>query len=81
MKGGQRPQSKIKARSLPSASAFRSPCQDREASHVTAVSQCHRSVRESTGERDRERETDREGEQDNATDRAGFGFQSWIREK
>lgn len=47
---------------------FRSPCQDREASHVTAVSQCHRSERESTSgrerqtDRGRERQTEGEGE-------------------
>lgn len=86
--GGQRPQSQIKALSLPSASAFRSPCQDREASHVTAVSQCHRSERERTSkerERDREREgqteTQRKRKRDNATDWAGLGFRSWTRKE
>lgn len=74
------PQFQIKARSLPTASAFESPRQDRESSHVTAVSQCHRSERESASRREtgrargRDRKTDGEGGNGTMaqTERRGF---------
>lgn len=80
--GGQCPQSQIKALSLPTASAFESPCQDRKSSHVTAVSQCHRSERESASSREtgrvRERDRKTDGEGENGTMPQTEGSQAFI---
>lgn len=71
--GGQRPQSQIKALSLPSASAFEAPARiERRLTLQLSLSVIVQKERAQARERDRqsERETDRQrgGKRDNATD-------------